>query len=204
MKQKTIVGNAAIIVVDIFESDFSEEREFSEAIPSMKGNVQRMKQAAKFIKKGRKEGLPIIVIHEVHREDNIDFGRELDGSEGIHCIEDPNNSQLPIKGIGMTKEDYVVYKRRYSAFFSTDLEILLKGLQVDTLILVGGMTDVCIHYTFVDGHQKNYYCRVLEDCVSGTSIKAHKGALNAMEYLQEGAVLSSKQMIKKITKNKKK
>lgn len=195
MKQNTIVGKTAIIVVDIFESDFSEERAFSEGIPSMEGNIQRMKTAADFIKKGRQLDIPIIVIHEVHRKDGIDFGRELDGAEGIHCIEDPENTQLPIKGIGMTSKDYIVYKRRYSAFFSTDLEILLKGLGVNTLILVGGMTDVCIHYTFVDGHQRDYYCRVLEDCVSGTSIEAHESALNAMRYLQSGSVLSSTKMI---------
>lgn len=195
MKKNTIVGKTAIIVVDIFESDFSEERAFSEGIPSMEGNIQRMRTAADFIKKGRQLDIPIIVIHEVHRKDGIDFGRELDGAEGIHCIEDPENLQLPIKGIGMTSKDYIVYKRRYSAFFSTDLEILLKGLGVNTLILVGGMTDVCIHYTFVDGHQKDYYCRVLEDCVSGTSIEAHESALNAMRYLQAGSVLSSTKMI---------
>ena len=195
MKKNTIVGKAAIIVVDIFESDFSEERAFSEGIPSMEGNIQRMRTAADFIKKGRQLDIPIIVIHEVHRKDGIDFGRELDGAEGIHCIEDPENPQLPIKGIGMTSKDYIVYKRRYSAFFSTDLEILLKGLGVNTLIFVGGMTDVCIHYTFVDGHQRDYYCRVLEDCVSGTSIEAHESALNAMRYLQAGSVLSSTKMI---------
>jgi nicotinamidase-related amidase len=196
MKQETIVGKPAIVVIDIFESDFSEEREFSHGIPSMPDNSQRMAKAAEFVKKGRDAGLPIIVIHEIHRPDLIDFGRELDGSEDIHCIQDPKNPQLPVKGIGMTDKDYVVYKRRYSAFYSTDLEILLKGLGVSTLILVGGMTDVCVQYTFVDGHQGDYYCRTLSDCVSGTSIEAHNSALNAMEYLQEGSVMTSENMLK--------
>ena len=35
----------------------------------------------------RKHKLPVILIKELHREDMIDFGRELDGSEGIHCME---------------------------------------------------------------------------------------------------------------------
>lgn len=195
MKQETIVGKAAIVVVDIFESDFTVEREFSDGIPSMPDNSERMQKAAEFVKKGRDAGLPIIVIHEVHRPDLVDFGRELDGSEGIHCIEDPDNPQLPVKGIAMTDKDYVVYKRRYSAFYSTDLEILLKGLGVSTLILVGGMTDVCIHYTFVDGHQGDYYCRVLSDCVSGTDIDAHNASLKAMEYLQAGSVMTSEAML---------
>ena len=195
MRQPTIVGNPVVVVVDIFESDFSEEREFSSGIPSMPGNKERMRNGAEFTKKARELGVPIVVIHEVHRKDGIDFGRELDGSETEHCVEDPDNPQLPVKGIGMTDKDYVVYKRRYSAFFATDLEILLKGLKADTLIFVGGMTDICVQYTFVDGHQHDYYCRVLEDCVSGTSLEAHNAGLNAMEYLQEGSVMKSGEMI---------
>ena len=68
---------------------------------------------------------------------------------------------------------------------------LLKGLRADTLILIGGHTDVCVHYTFVDGHQHDYFCRVVEDCVAGSSLEAHEAALNAMEYLQTGARRSS-------------
>ncbi len=83
--------------------------------------------------------------------------------------------------------DYVICKRPYSCFFGTDLEILLKGLKADTLVLAGGLTDVCVHYTFVDGHQHDYFCRVVEDCVGGSSWRAHEGAMEAMEYLQTGA-----------------
>ena len=89
--------------------------------------------------------------------------------------------------MGFRPDDYLIKKRRYSAFFGTDFEILLRGLKVDTLLLVGGLTDVCVHYTFVDGHQSDYFCRVIEDCVGGSSLEAHEAALRAMEYLQTGA-----------------
>ena len=59
--------------------------------------------------------------------------------------------------------------------------------RVDTLLLCGGLTDVCVHYTFVDGHQSDYFCRVIEDCVAGSSEAAHEASLRAMEYLQTGA-----------------
>ena len=48
-------------------------------------------------------------------------------------------------------------------------------------------TDVCVHYTFVDGHQSDYFCRVIEDCVAGSDLEAHEASLKAMEYLQTGA-----------------
>ncbi|WP_245964191.1 isochorismatase family protein [Roseovarius spongiae] len=62
-----------------------------------------------------------------------------------------------------------------------------QGLKADTLLLCGGLTDVCVHYTFVDAHQSDNFSRVIEDCVAGSSIEAHEGALRAMEYLQAGA-----------------
>lgn len=193
----TIVGNAAMIVIDMFEGCIGEESCNTE-IPIMPGATERMVKAAALTKQAREAGIPIIVIQEMHRKDGIDFGRELDGSEGYHCIEGSEGVKPPVNEIGMTDSDYIVYKRRYSAFFHTDLELLLKALKVETLILVGSITDVCIHYTFVDGHQNNYYVRVPEDCVYGGSTEAHKASLTAMEYLQTGAIQSYESMSKEI------
>jgi len=95
----------------------------------------------------------------------------------------------------MREDDYFIRKRRYSCFFGTELEILLKGLKANTLILIGGHTDVCVHYTFVDAHQHDYFCRVVKDCVAGSSQQAHDAALNAMEYLQSDALCSVAEII---------
>lgn len=67
------------------------------------------------------------------------------------------------------------------------MEILLKGLHVDTLYLIGGLTDVCIHYTAVDAHQHDYHIKVVTDAVAGSSQEAHAYALRAIQYLQRDA-----------------
>ena len=41
-----------------------------------------------------------------------------------------------------------------------------------------------MHYTFADAHQHDYHCRVVTDCVGGSSRRAHDAALEAMAYLQ--------------------
>lgn len=138
----------------------------------------------------RAKKLPVIQIKECHRPDMVDFGREPDGYEGIHCVEDrPENDYAkltyPIAG------EYRISKRRYSAFFGTDLEILLKGLGIDTLYLIGGLTDVCIHYTAVDAHQHDYHIRVVTDAVAGSSQEAHESALRAIRYLQRNALITT-------------
>ena len=184
-KRELIEGRPALIVIDIQAETFFDRSE--EAIPTMADYAKRMLEARAAIDKARKSGIPVIFIQEVHRPDLVDFGRELDGSEDVHCIETDPGTEIAIEETGFLPGDYLIKKRRYSAFFGTDFEILLRGLKIDTLLLCGGLTDVCVHYTFVDGHQSDYFCRVIEDCVAGSSEEAHEASLRAMEYLQSGA-----------------
>lgn len=184
-----IEGRAALIVIDIQASTFIDDSAVR-SIDNMPGYKARMLEARNAIDAARQADIPVVFIQEVHRPDLIDFGRELDGDEDVHCLEDNPKTALAVKEMDVRPTDYIVPKRRYSAFFGTDLEILLKGLKVDTLILVGGLTDVCVHYTFVDAHQHDYFTRVIEDCVAGSSLAAHEASLSAMEYLQTGAVRS--------------
>ena len=182
-----IEGRPALIVIDIQKGTFLDRTTEGRAIDHMPDYAERMLAARAAIDKARARGIPVIFIQEVHRPDGIDFGRELDGDEDVHCVEGQPGTPLAVEEMVILPSDYRVPKRRYSAFFGTDFEILLKGLRIDTLLLTGGLTDVCVHYTFVDGHQHDYFCRVIEDCVAGSSVAAHEASLRAMEYLQAGA-----------------
>jgi nicotinamidase-related amidase len=184
-RRDLIEGRPALIVIDIQASTFRDIEKRS--IDHMDGYRERMLNARPAIDKARACGIPVIFIQEVHRPDLVDFGRELDGSETVHCLEDNPDTAIAAKQMDFRPDDYHIRKRRYSAFFGTDLEILLRGLKVDTLLLCGGLTDVCVHYTFVDGHQSDYFCRVIEDAVGGSTERAHEASLEAMEYLQAGA-----------------
>ncbi|WP_299628131.1 cysteine hydrolase [uncultured Tateyamaria sp.] len=182
-----IVGRAALIVIDIQASTFIDNST-DRAIANMPGYRDRMLAARALIDAAHDTGVPVVFVQEIHRADGVDFGRELDGDEEVHCLDNDPRTEIAFDEMGFRPGDYIVHKRRYSAFFGTDLEILLRGLKAKTLLLCGGLTDVCVHYTFVDGHQWDYHCRVAEDCVAGSSIAAHDASLRAMEYLQTGAV----------------
>jgi len=187
-KRDLIEGRAALIVIDIQKSTFAPIPDEERSIAHMPDYAERMARSKIAIDKAREVGIPVIFIQEIHRANLVDFGRELDGDEEIHCLDSNPLTAFAEEELGMRPDDYRISKRRYSAFYGTDLEILLKGLKVETLILVGGLTDVCVHYTFVDAHQGDYFCCVIEDCVAGSSFEAHQASLNAMEYLQHGAI----------------
>jgi nicotinamidase-related amidase len=187
-----IVGNAVLVVIDIQGGDVPRDDARTE-IPHMGGREGRAPRVEALIARCRETGVPVVFIQEVHKPDLIDIGRELDGSEGPHCIEGWAETELaswiePLPG------EFLITKRRYSAFFGTELEIVLKAYKAETLLLVGGLTDICVHYTAVDAHQHDYRFRVLVDCVGGSSERAHDAALEAMHYLQRDALVTSEQV----------
>jgi nicotinamidase-related amidase len=193
-----IVGQPVLVVIDVQKGAFMPW-EPTERLPLLPDRVERMHRVRTLVDAARAAEIPIVFFKEVHRPNMIDFGRELDGREDVHCIETSPGTEFAFEEMGIVEGDYLLAKRRYSCFYGTELEILLKGLKAETLIMAGGFTDVCVHYTFVDGHQGDYYCRVVEDCVSGSSPEAHDAALNAMEYLQTGARRSAQDILDAFT-----
>jgi len=191
MRQEMIVGKPVLVVIDIQKGAGPPE---APPIPHMGPSDELIANARKLIAAARAADVPVVFIQEAHRPDLVDFGRELDGVETVHCLEDNPLTEISDE-IGFRPDDYFIRKRRYSAFFGSDLAILLKGLKAETLILIGGLTDVCVHYTFADAHQSDFYTRVVEDCVIGSSYPAHAASLAAMEYLQTGARRTTEELL---------
>lgn len=190
---RSVLGEkTALVVVDIQQGGAVPAAESGIAV--MDGYAEMAARAELLVTTARAAGLPVIFVQELHRADGVDFGRELDGDEGVHCVEGAATTELwPTLQPG--PGDYYVPKRRYSAFFGTDMDILLRGLGSETLVLIGSLTDVCIHYTFVDAHQRDFRTRVVEDCVIGSSTAAHEASLAAMEYLQHGARRTTEELL---------
>lgn len=186
-----LAKNSALILIDVQNGGMEgawETRDF-DVSEAHEMDQLMVRNARRVLDVFRAKKLPVIHFREVHRKNFVDFGRELDGSEGPHLLEDDPRTDFspftyPIEG------EYTFIKRRYSCFFGTDLEILLKGLKVDTLYLVGCLTDVCVHYTAADAHQHDYHIKVVTDAVSGSSRKAHEASLEAIRYLQREALIT--------------
>ncbi|MGN0426099.1 MAG: cysteine hydrolase family protein [Acetatifactor sp.] len=186
-----IPERSALLVIDLQDGDYKDGKD--DGIPIMEG-ATTYQNAPHIIKFFRDNHIPVIQIKEAHRADMVDFGRELDGMEGVHCLE----GTKAVEYNPLTKpegNDYLITKRRYSAFYGTDLDILLQCLKVDTLFLIGGLTDVCVHFTAVDAHQSNYHFFVVTDAVTGSSRKAHDFALRNMKYLQRESNITTRDIL---------
>ncbi len=190
-------GNVALLVIDI-QHDFIDEG----APVFCVGGKEMLPRARKLIDTCKENGIPVIYTQEVHRPSGIDMGRELDGNEPDHCILGTRGVEI-MEEVAPAPDDLVVQKPRYSAFLGTDLPFILNGLNVrpnDTLIICGVATNVCVHYTSADSHQRDYRIKVVEDCCAGSSIEEHEAALTQINYLQHGSRVKLADIIPAIKK----
>jgi nicotinamidase-related amidase len=87
------------------------------------------------------------------------------------------------------ENDYFIIKPQFSAFYATNLPVLLPKLGVRRLVLTGVATDICVLFTAADAHMRDYALWVPEDAVAAESddraaaalaiIQAHMGGETA-------------------------
>lgn len=106
---------------------------------------------AQLLDAARKAGVPVIFCNDAHRKD---IDRELQ-IWGDHAIAGTPGAEV-IPELGLSDSDYVVPKRRYSGFFQTDLDILLKELGVQTVVMTGLHTHMCVRHTSADAYCLGY------------------------------------------------
>jgi nicotinamidase-related amidase len=191
-RQPMLVGQPVLVVIDMQKGAGMPAEEVG--IEVMPGDAERVARAELILQAAREAGIAVVFFQEVHRRSGIDFGRELDGTESVHCLDGDVGTEL-VESLRPREDEFHLVKRRYSGFIGTEFEIVLRGLAASTLVLIGGLTDVCVHYTFADAHQRDFYVRVVSDCVGGSTVARHRASLDAMEYLQTGAVCTSNEII---------
>lgn len=128
-------------------------------------------------------GSSIIFIADTHHPDDLEFEMFP-----VHCVRGTEECEV-IPELA----DYVtvtLQKRRYSAFYETDLEKRLKTLNPEKIILVGVCTDICVMHTTADARNRDYAVEVPTDCVASFDPDAHRHALDHMEKIL-GAKLTS-------------
>lgn len=184
----------AIIVVDMLKDTFKEgsrlpiTHEARQIIP----NLQRL------LKESRQRGYPIIFACDSFLKEDFIFkgkmkARSLRGTEDAEVIDD----------LKPEPTDMVLPKRRFSAFFKTDLDQTLRTLGVDTIVTTGITTECCVLTTAMDGLSHDFSVIILEDGCASRNKAIHESCLNLYrdfalypllrimtleEFLKEGSV----------------
>jgi len=209
------LAKAAVIVIDM-QNDFGAKGGiFDRAgidismIQSAVGPTSRVLDAA------RQRGLKILYLKMGFRSDLSDLGtidspnrvRHLllgagqalpGGAEGRFLVRDTWNTDI-VSELEPRAEDIVVYKHRFSGFFETELDEVLKKLGIKYLIVTGCTTSVCVESTVRDAMFRDYSCLLLADCMGepiGNDLvrSNHEASLLTMQVLF-GWVSSSQEFV---------
>jgi len=97
-----------------------------------------------------------------------------------HCLAGTWGGEI-IDALKPHEEDFLIYKRRYSAFFGTDLDLTLRENGITELELVGVCTQICVFFTAADARMREYNVTVREDCVASFDKQAHEFTLKEMK-----------------------
>jgi len=147
------------------------------------------------LKSARENGIPVFFTQAVAHPTRVGLGlstfkplREgkviVEGTHGVEVIPE----LAPIEG------EYIIRKRRPSAFFGTDLEIFLKSLNVDTIVTTGVTTSGCVRCTITDAFMRDYPVIVPRECVGEQSKTVHENNLFDIQA-KFGEVMSTDKVI---------
>lgn len=157
---------SAMIVIDM-EKGFVEA-ESAHCIRTAKATVPACSTALTL---AREKGIPVFFVNRIYRANGSDVeatryhswvqgGRAMTpGSTGACSYEMP-------EGLVPQPGDYTLIKPRWSAFFQTELDLILRRLRVETVILIGTTTPNCVRTTCYDAVSLDYNVIVLSECCS--------------------------------------
>jgi len=193
----------ALIVVDPQQTTSESKEAMSSGAGSIPGGRDAvMENINTVVEHARNADIPIIWGKEIHRTDFADYGAEIESCEPAHglvgtCAErfDPI---LSVNENDMKPAEYIIEKQRYNFFHRTEIEHILRTYDIDTVILVGFMTNICVHYTAHGAHEHDYAFRVAEEATAAPTQDLHETGLKCMRYLQPRGVQSMDDILSRL------
>lgn len=160
----------ALLIIDMLK-DFLDQ----DGALSIGDSQQIIQNVSSRLEQWRAGGNPVIYIMDRHLPDDAEFKMFPP-----HCLAGEKGGEV-VDELAPRQGDILIHKRRYSAFFGTDLDLTLRELGVGELELAGVCTNICVLYTAADARMLNYAVTVRRDCVASFDAEAHAFALTEME-----------------------
>jgi nicotinamidase-related amidase len=173
----------ALVIIDMIKGNqpFFKETHLR-IIPNIKRTIENCREL----------GIPVIYANDSYLESDWIFNfmkrHAVRGTEGVEVIDELR----PEKG------DIVIEKRRFSAFFRTDLDITLRELGIDTVALAGINTHVCVLATAFDAVSNDFSVILLDDCCASYKEEIHEFVTKKFKGMPAFRVLSSEDFFNEI------
>lgn len=149
--------------------------------------------------------VPVIYLYTTKRKDLADVGVFADLKPESHRVDDPwsNFEGTPgaeiYEGLKPEPDDIVIKKFRYSGFYGTQLENILRKLGRDAIAISGAATNVCCDSTARDGAMRDFKVIFLSDCNAAFSSEEQEATLkNFSKHF--GLVMDSQEFISRVSR----
>lgn len=185
---KTNPTRAAFLLIDM-ENGFVEPG----GGHCIRGARDTVATCAGAIGTAREKGIPIFFVKRIYRADGSDveltrYGAWKAGGRACRPASTGQNSAEAPAELRPLPGDYTIIKPRWSAFFGTELDLILRRLGIRTVILAGTTTPNCIRTTCYDAIALEYQAVVLTDCCSSQTAEIQRVNLEDMGRI--GAILT--------------
>ncbi len=180
--EELTVSTSAVLVIDV-QNDFCAD----DGVHGFSGSDLQWVQAVvkpteRLLGEARRRNVPVIFVRTHHdRWSDHESNYLRDSRVGILHHLQPEAHGSDFYQLRPGPDEYVLTKRRYSAFFGTELDILLRNLGTKKLILAGVATNVCVETTARDACMRDFDVVVVKECVAAYSAAAHDAALANIE-----------------------
>jgi ureidoacrylate peracid hydrolase len=162
----------AVIAIDL-QNDFGAKGGYVDSFEvPLEGTRATIRPIARVLDAARAASIPIVYTKMEFKRDLSNVGgpdspnRERLGlGGGDFLIENTWNTEI-VPELAPRPGDAIVSKQRYSGFFQTDLDDILRARDITNLVFVGWTTSVCVESTVRDAVFRDYRCVVLEDCTA--------------------------------------
>ena len=196
LKERCDPNYAALVVVDVQNDFVSPEGSASKRGEDVGAAMAMVPNLLRFIDQARRVGLTTVYIRTTHSEwtDTPSWIYRTSQKGGLStCREGTWGAEL-YAGISPLPTERVVIKHRYSAFINTDLNTVLKARNIQSVLVCGVATNVCVETTARDAYMYDYYVTMIDDCSAAYETKLHLGTLENMRR-HFGLVVSSAEII---------
>lgn len=173
-----------LLLID-FQNDFMCQGGFGESLGNKPSKLRHIITPTKNVLDSfRRMGLPVIYTREGHRCNLSDVSSSKVGGGTIIGSKGRNGRSMVRGQWGnniiseleplLDDSETIIDKPGKGSFYQTDLELVLKNLHVETMIVCGVTTEICVHSTVREASDRGLHCIVLEDCTASYFEKFHR------------------------------
>jgi nicotinamidase-related amidase len=177
-------SDTALLLIDVINDlEFDKgEKLLTQALP-MAAALSKLKARAK------KAGIPAIYANDNFGRWRSDFPRLVQ-----YCLGQEIRGKPIVAQLVPDPDDYFVLKPKHSAFYQTNLDILLNYLGVNTLILTGMAADICVLFTVNDAYMRDLNLIVPPDCVASEQAEQSRLVLKLMQRVLKAEIKPSRKI----------